>query len=120
MPTADDLAGIGFPGEQAEILGANPQTIAGVGTAQVGAAKILSKNVELTTAGGATAAVLPAAAKINQPHYVVVTTATAGLVFVPLGHSLNGSLNGSLSIAQNKAAILYQYKRNNWTAILSA
>ena len=120
IASADDLTGLGMPAQLAELMGGNPSALTCVGTAQTGAAVVKSRNTELVTAGGATAAVLPTSAKIANPFFVTTQSATTGLLFVPSGHSVNGSLNGSISIAQGKAAIVWQYKKSNWCYVVLA
>lgn len=119
MPTQDALMGLGMPAQQAEQLGGNPSVVNGTGTAQVGAGKILTKNAELNTSGGQTAVILPNS-DVMQPYYVVNPDATTGLVFPPVGHYMNGTQNASLSVAQNKAAIIWQYKPSYWAAVVLA
>lgn len=122
MPSADALMGLGMSAQSAEQLGGNPSASgAGVGTAQTGAKTLLSKNSEVTPVGGSTAYLLPAGGVFSE--YLIynsAATAVTALVFVPSGHTLNGSLNASLSIAQNKAAIMWQYKPKFWASILTA
>lgn len=120
IATADALMGFGFPAQQAALMGGNPNALTCVGTAQTGAAVIKSKNTELVTAGGATAAVFPTTVGIMEPYFINNQAATTGLVYVPSGHSVNGSLNGSVSIPQAKAAIIWQYKKSNWCFVVLA
>lgn len=120
IATADALTGIGFPGQQANLMGANPHALTTTGTAQGTAAILKSRNTELVTAASQTGAIPPSNAPVMEPYFIVNPTATAGVIYVPSGHSLNGSLNGSVSLAQNKQIIFYQYKRNNWTYNLTA
>lgn len=120
MPTSDALTGLGLPPQLAEVLGGNPSKVTGVGTAQVGAGKGLTKNLEMSVAAGQTAVILKSV--LMEPIYVfnAASTATAALVFPPVGHTMNGSLNASVSVAQNKGAILWQYKPTFWASVLSA
>ena len=121
MSTAEALMGHGLPAQLAEDLGATPSAIgAGVGTAQTGAKQFLSKNSEITPTAGNTAYLVQNT--LMNPVYLYNSAATAvtGLVFVPSGHTLNGSLNASLSVAQNKAAIMWQYKAKFWASVLTA
>lgn len=120
MASSTALCGLGVPAQLADVIGFEPTKLTCVGTAQVGAGKILSQNVELTTAGGATAAILPSDRPVGTLFVVNCPTATSGLVFPPVGDTLNGTLNASLTIAQNKAAFLFQYKKGFWVSILSA
>ena len=122
MPaTSDDnLTGFGMNPIQAEKLGANPATVAGVGTSQSGAAVLKSKSCEVTAASSQTAVIIPSGRGLNEPQHVFNSTSTTALVFAPVGHTLNGTVNGTLSLAQNKAAILWQYNKGYWASILTA
>lgn len=120
--TSDALMGLGMPAQLAALMGANPSVITAVGTTQTGGAPVVkSRNTEVITAGGAQAVVLPAGAGVMEPYFIAnQANATAALVFVPAGHTLNGSLNGDLSVAQFKGVILWQYKPKFWASLLSA
>lgn len=126
MPTADALLGLGMASQQAELIGGNPSSRgAGVGTAQVGAKTILSKNNEVTPTAGQTAYILPNSHVFQDYHiYNSAATAVAALVFPPVGHTMNGTLNGSVNggtgIPQNKSAIIWQYKPTFWASVLTA
>lgn len=120
MPTGDDLVGLGVPPQLAEVLGNGPNALTTTGTSQATAATIKAHNTELTTAGSQTGAILPSAAKIGTLYYISNPTATSGVVYVPSGHYLNGSQNAGLTVAQNKGAILWQYKKTYWTSIINA
>ncbi len=120
MPTGDDLIGLGMPNMLAATLGNGPSVLTTTGTAQTTAATIKSHNVELTTAGSQTGAILPSTAKIGTLYYISNPTSTSGVVYVPVGHYLNGSQNAGLTVAQNKGAILWQYKASYWTSIINA
>ena len=116
------LMGLGLSGELASIIGADYQLVVGTGTAQVGGKAIIGDNVELNVSVGQTAVVLPFVQAIAEPVFAANSsaTATSALVFVPVGHTLNGTLNASLAVPQNKAAIFWQYKSKFWASILSA
>ena len=122
MPTGDDLIGVGVPNMVANIIGNTPSTLVCLGTSsQANSAPILSHLVELTAASGsANGAVLPSSAKIGTPYYFVTSTSTAAIVYVPSGHSLNGSSNGGITCAQWKGCIAWQYKSKNWTYVILA
>jgi hypothetical protein len=117
--TAIALQGLGVSAQLAELMGAQPAITAGVGTAQTGAGLIKTKSVEVTAASSQTAVVFNSGAGINEPHFVFNSTSTTALVFVPAGHTLNGTLNNSLSVAQNKAAYFWQYKAKFWASVLT-
>lgn len=113
------LMGLGLQGELADIIGADYALVTGVGTTQAGAKAIIGDNAELSASGGQTAFVLPTTQQIAEAVFAVNPSGTTALVFVPLSHTLNGTLNASLSIATNKAAIFWQYKAKFWASILS-
>jgi hypothetical protein len=118
MPTETDLTGLGMSPFLATELGNQPSSLNCVGTVQAGAALILSKNVELTASAGNTAAILPAGAKVGSPFFVSSIGATGALLFVPLGHSLTGSLNGSYQFStQNTMALFLQSSLKKWRVI---
>jgi len=121
MPVAseDALTGLGMPAQLAQLMGSNALTQAGTGTAQAGATLLRDQSIELTTSGGATAFILQDWG-INVPQLVFCSSATTALVFCPVGHTLNGTLNASLSVAQNKGAMFWEYKPKFWASILTA
>lgn len=124
MSLAVDLAGLGLPPEQAVRLGfSDLTTIAGVGTAQVGAAAIpnFTNAVLATTAGGATAFVLPSTAELQVPYLVVNSTATAALIFPPSGGTINAAAaDASVSLAQNLGRIFIRLNGTRWISFLTA
>jgi len=123
MSLAVDLMGVGLPAEQALRLGANPVELAGVGTAQVGAAAIVKDAtfVTATTAVGQTAFVLPDTAELQQEYVVFNSSATAALVFPPTGGFINaGAVNTSASIAQNLARTFKRISATRWISFLTA
>lgn len=119
MATATALCGLGVPGEWALQLGQEQATIAGVGTTQTGAAILKYQCVELTTGSGQTAFILTEQGLANET-YVVNSSATAALVYPPSGHYMNGTQNGSFSVAQWKPCTFIEYKKSYWAAQLSA
>lgn len=102
--------------------GATPDAVTGVGTAQVGAARLTGALNVVTTAVGQTAVLLPTSWPVSSPIVVRVTSATAGLVFPPTGGSINGgSANASFSVAQNKPTVFFAHPNGiDYTAVLSA
>jgi hypothetical protein len=114
--------GCGMPKEQAARLGNNVSlALAGIGTAQAGAAAIVNKVTTATTAGGATAFVLPSAASLGSVWYFFNTSSTAALVFPTSGGAISGgSTDASFSVAQNKPTIFIRASTNVWMANLSA
>ncbi len=122
MANANDLIGVGMAPEQAALLGWDPATtIAGVGTAQVGAAAIKGDFTLATTAVGQTAFVLPSNAPLGVEIIVVNTSATAALVFPPSGGAINAAgSNASVSIAQNLARVFIRLSTTRWISFLTA
>lgn len=120
MATENALMGVGFAAQAAHLLGGNPHVLTTTGTAQGTAATVKSKNTELSTAASQTGAIFPADAQVMAPYYIVNPTATTGVVYAPSGQTLGGTLNGSFNLAQNKAAIAWQYKKGYWTYIVLA
>lgn len=120
MTMANDLVGVGMPPQQAYRLGFTPVTVAGVGTSQSGAAAITTTATLGTTAGGATAFVLPADAELWTGYFFVNTSATAALLFPPTGGAINGgSTNASISVAQNQSVLLFRTSTNAWYSVLT-
>jgi hypothetical protein len=113
-----DLMGTGMPYNTADKLGYAPQLVAAAGTTQATAATTQSKMTEMT-ATGADGIIL---GNVDQgtPCWVYNSSASTGLVYVPVGHTLNSTLNGSLSLATHKGACFVQYKNKFWMSILSA
>lgn len=120
MPTQDDLMGLGMAAQLSEVLGANPNVLTTTGTAQGTAALMKSRNQELLTAASQTGAILSTTAAIMRPHFIVNPTATTAVIYAPSGQTLGGTLNGSFNLAQNKAAIVWQYKKGFWTYVVLA
>jgi len=121
MATADALCGVGFSAQAAERLGQNYSALTCAGTTQAAAAKVLTKNVELTAAGGATGAVIPTTAEIMDVYYFFNSSATTAVVYAPTSTTLNGAASTTgLSVAQNKAAFFFQYKKGAWASVLTA
>jgi hypothetical protein len=118
MALQTDLMGAGMPYPQADKLGYNPQLVAAAGTTQTTAATTQSKLIEMT-ATGADGIILPNA-DIGTPVNVFNSSSSTGLVYVPVGHTLNTSLNGSLSLVTHKGAIFIQYRNKFWYSVLSA
>lgn len=120
MATADDLVGVGTPPLQASLLSSNPNTLTCTGTSQATAAAIKSKNTELSPASSQTGAILPSGATVGGNYNMFNGQSTSAVIYCPVGHLLNGTSNNSLTLAQNKAAIMFQYKKSNWWSILTA
>lgn len=121
MPSFQELIGLG---EAPRLAAANGNVLSaktGVGTAQVGATPITTNFTILTTAGGATAFLLPAVPAGAGPFFVSNAGATAALIFPPSGGSIQGgSTDASFSVAQNKPTNFYKTSSTAWVAIISA
>ena len=122
MPKAEDLMGVGLSGELSTVLGNSPATVAGAGTTQGTATTILTKNSELVPTTNQTGGILQSSALVGASYWVFNAAATAvtGKVYAPSTHYMNGSLNGSVSIAQNQGCLVWQYKKGYWASILTA
>lgn len=108
MPRAQNLMGVGFAPIAALALGgSNVQTIAGVGTAQSGAASMGTADVILgTTSAGQTAFLLPDMA-VGETIVFYNTSSTAALLFPPTGAQINAlGSNNSFSAAQNRSVLV--------------
>ena len=119
MPQEIDLCCFGMPGPLSDQLGFTATNLTATGSAQTNAALILSQLVTLT-ATGADGVILPTIATIGSPYWVFNSSASTGLVYCPVGSTMNGSTNGSLSVTTHKLAVFIQHSRNNWSSILSA
>lgn len=121
MSTVQDLMGLGMPGPLANRLGNTPTTIAGTGTAAVGAALVQSGLTNATTSSGQTAFIFNSAASLGRPFFFFNSSATTALVYPPSGGNFNGgSADASFSVAQNKLAIFIRISTNAWASILTA
>jgi hypothetical protein len=115
----DELVGLGVPPQLAFLIGDQPLVQAGTGTSQTGATLLKGCTTELTTTGGNTAFLLQTFGP-NTPYFLFNSASTTALVFCPSGATINGSSNGSVSIAQNKGAIVWEYKKGFWCSIVTA
>lgn len=119
MSTSTDFMGLGVNPFLALSLGNDNQLVVATGSTQTTAAPIQTTNTEMT-ATGADGVILPAG-RIGSLHLVYNSSASTGKVYVPVGHTLNGSLNGSLSLTTAaRSAILWQYKLKFWASNLTA
>jgi hypothetical protein len=120
MPESTDLMGAGVPPLQASLLGNDDLIVTCAGTSQATATLIRTTNVEFSAAGSQTGAILSANLPIGSPTFAITTSSTAAVVYPPTGQTLNGTLNQPFTIAQNKAALLLQYKKGFWSALITA
>ena len=111
MPQATDLMGVGIGPFPAEQLGNTYSALTcAASSTQTGAAKILTKNVELTAAGGANSAIFQSSALIGSPHYFFCSSSTSAIVYPPVSDYMNGTVNQGVTIAQNTSAVIWKYK----------
>jgi len=115
ISTTDALTGLGFSGQQAALMGGNPTVLTCTGTTQGGAAILKSRNTELSPASSQTGAIPPSSASVMEPYFLTNQQATTATVYVPSGHYLNSSQNGSTTVAQGASLIFWQYKPKYWT-----
>lgn len=119
MPTPDDLLGTGMPPLQAAVLGNGALAQTAAGADQAGATAIRSHLVTMT-ATGADGLRLPSNALVGTPYWVWNSSASTGLIYAPVGATMNTTLNGSLSLATHKLAVFIQTSKGNWASILTA
>lgn len=120
IATQDALTGLGMPAQLASRLGGNPVLTNGAGVAQGTATILKSRNTELNPSGGATGFIPPSDASVMEPYFLTNQQSTGAVVYVPSGHYLNSSQNASVSVAQYKTVLLWQYKPKYWTYNLTA
>lgn len=119
MPQPTDLMGFGMSPFVAGELGNLPQSLAAAGTSQATAAAVYEHLVEMTATGN-DGIIMPSGAKIGTPYYVYNSSASTGTVYVPVGHTLNQTANGGLSLVTHKSCFFMQYKTNMWFSNLTA
>lgn len=120
MPQTTDLVGLGMPSQLAAVMGNDPNLVTCAGTSQTTATTIKTHMPELSAAGGATGAILQSTAKIGTPYFVLCSSSTSAVLYPPVGQYINSAQNGSFTLAQNKTAIVWQYKLNYWVTNLTA
>jgi hypothetical protein len=111
-----DMMGLGLPAALALLIGEIiPASVAGAGTAQATATPLTGTINQVTTAAGQTAVVLPSTQPLGAAVNVYVSTATAGLVFPPLGGNINeAAANASFSVAQGRTASFVRVSATKW------
>lgn len=117
MALAVDLMGVGLPQEQAVRLGVSAwTTVAGVGTAQSGAAAIKTNNIFATTASGQTAFVLLSTMELEGIVEFYNSTATTALVYPPIGGFFNGqSVNTAFAVPQGASVVITKKSATKFT-----
>lgn len=117
------LTGAGMPPLQSTLAGNTVSTVAGIGTAQAGAAPLVWNINLLTTSSGQTAFVPSDIWGIGDTVTVFNTTATTALFYPPVGSSIDGgSTDASVTIVQNSGREFIRTSATSWRsgAILSA
>ena len=123
------LVGLGMPPQLAEQLGGTPATIAGTGTTQAAAAAITTKSAILNAQSSQTAFYLPTATaatianrSLFTPYLLNYGTVSAAspIIFVGVGGYMNGTLNGSITLAAGQAAIAWQVSSGNYVSVKTA
>jgi hypothetical protein len=101
-----------------------PSNITATGTSQ-GTAATLANNqnlINLITAASNTGLILPASPNSfnGDPFIVNVASSTTGIVYPPVGGTINGgSVNAGINVAQNKTALFYRFSALVWLSILT-
>ena len=87
-------------------IGTTPDAITAATTAQATATLLTGAMNVVTTVVGETGVRLPPNFPVGSLISVRVATATAGLLFPPVGGAINGgTVNAAFSVAQNKPAL---------------
>jgi hypothetical protein len=122
MPAAAVLIGVGMPPAQANRIGfPTPPTVAGVGTAQVGAAAISQNMTVVTATGGATAFVLAASRPGSGPMIIYNSSATSALIYPGASQTFNGgSADAALTLPTLRSLVIYKTSATNWIAAFNA
>lgn len=122
MPASATLIGDGMPARQARSLGFPvPPTLAGVGTAQVGAAAISQNMTIVTATGGATAFVMPAAIPGAGPLVIYNSSGTSALIYPGASKTFNGgSADAALTLPTLRSLVIYKTDATNWIAAFNA
>jgi hypothetical protein len=111
-----DMMGLGMPAALANLTGESiPAPVAGATTAQATATPLTGTINQVTTASGQTAVLLPSTQPLGTSVHVYVSTATAALVFPPVGGAINElSANASTSVAQGRLASFVRVSATKW------
>lgn len=119
--SATTLMGVGIPDVAAKKLGNTIRTIAGVGTAQTGAAALTVNSVIATTSGGATAFVLTTTWEIGDTVTVYNSSATTALIYPQSGGAIDGgSTDASVTITQNGSRTFQRMTSTSWRSVASS
>jgi hypothetical protein len=121
MSTSANLMGLGTVPALANMLGRNPTAVTCAGTASTTATLIQQKLSNLTAASSQTGAILPAVgsgANLGDGWVVNTTSSTSAVLYPPSGATINGA--SSLTVAQNKTALVFYYSPTVLFSILTA
>lgn len=118
MPTPSNFMGVGTPAPLASLLGYEPSAVTCAGTAAGDATPITTKLSQLTAASSQTGAILPSDALNGDIFIVNTVSSTSAVVYPPSGATINAA--SSLTVAQNKTALLVKYSATLWFSILTA
>jgi hypothetical protein len=114
MVLATDLVGTGVPSLTAATAGHNNVSLAAAGTTQ-GGATLITGSVCQFSATGADGIVLPSAAPLAKSFYINCISG-GGFVYCPSGHTMNGTSNGSVSVASAASVIVWQFASKKWAS----
>jgi hypothetical protein len=121
MPQSQDLMGFGESPFIAGLMGNNPQPLTAAGTNQGTAALIeVPDTLVEMTATGADGITFQDTSLVGTPYWIINSSGSTGNVYVPSGHTLNTTLDGSLAMTTHQRAVFIQYKKGFWFSILSA
>jgi hypothetical protein len=121
MASSGELIGLGMAPKLSGLVGNLPSAKTGVGTAQATATPITTNFTVLTTAGGATAFLLPTVPAGAGPYFLFTATSTTAVIFPPVGGSIQGAAtDAKFDLAQNKGALFYKISSTAWAVNLSA
>lgn len=122
MSFKKSVMGSGIAAAAANVIVGDVATVAGVGTAQAGAALVGTDTVNMTTASGQTGFVLPTAAQgaqVGDSCSLYCASATTALVY-PGGAETANASTSAISVAQNKLLMLKRVSATNWGYIVTA
>ncbi len=123
MPLADTLIGCGIPDLAARRLGQQQVAVTAAGTAQTTGTVILPTQtaITLTTAGGATAVVLPADAEYYRLYYIFNASTTTGLIFPSSGYGINATtVDNSINLATLQTRVCFRVGALQWASMITS
>lgn len=119
MPTETDLTGLGMPPGLAGELGNQSYSITATGTTLAGAATLYTKNVQINSQSSQTGVVPTTTAKVGSPFWLQTQqgAGASAVIYVQSGHTLNGTVNGTTTLAAGKTCVLFQFSLKQWGTI---